>query len=178
MKIVKLSKKPVSGLMIAALATSVMVLGGCASAKKGEMAAPAEPAMQIVKKETVLDATELFAFDSAKLSDSGMVTLDKLIQDTGGAIIGNVTVTGHTDRIGSDEYNMKLSQKRANAVADYMTGKGVPAGSITATGKGESEPVVQCDDPNWKALVECLAPNRRVVVVYPIMIEEEVMIEN
>lgn len=177
---IKLSKKPVSGLMIAALATSVMVLGGCASAKKGEMAAPApaEPAMQIVKKETILDATELFAFDSAKLSESGMATLDKLIQDTGGATIGNITVTGHTDRIGSDEYNMKLSQRRANTVADYMIGKGVPAGSITATGKGESEPMVQCDDPNWKALVECLAPNRRVVVVYPIMVEEEVMIEN
>ena len=134
--------------------------------------------MQIVKKEKVLDATELFTFDSADLSTGGMSTLDELVKATGGGTVAAITVTGHADRLGNDDYNMTLSQRRANTVADYMIGKGVAAGAITAVGKGESEPVAQCDDTNWKALVECLAPNRRVVVVYPVMIEEEVMIEN
>lgn len=179
---IKLSKNLNSVFKLAALAAVIIAAGGCASAKKekAEMAAPApaEPAMQIVKKEKVLDATELFDFDSATLSAGGMAELDELVKATGGGTVATVTVTGHTDRIGSDDYNMKLSQRRANAVADYMISKGVPAGSITAIGKGESEPVVQCDDPNWEALVACLGPNRRVVVEYPVMIEEEVMIEN
>lgn len=180
---INLSKNKGLPLRIAVLASVVIVAGGCASAKneeKAEMAAPApaEPAMQIVKKEKVLDATELFAFDSADLSAGGMATLDELVQATGGGTVATITVTGHADRIGSDEYNMQLSQRRAKTVADYMIGKGIPAGSITAIGKGESEPVVQCNDANWKALVECLAPNRRVVVQYPVMVEEEVMIEN
>jgi len=177
---IKLPKNLSSVFKLAALAAAIIVAGGCASAKeeKAEMAAPAEPAMQIVTREKVLDATELFDFDSAKLSAGGMAELDELVQATGGGTVATITVTGHADRIGNDDYNMKLSQRRANAVADYMISKGVPAGSITAIGKGESEPVVQCDDPNWKALVACLAPNRRVLVAYPVMIEEEVMIEN
>ena len=93
--------------------------------------------------------------------------------------MGNITVTGHADRIGSDEYNMGLSQRRASAVADYMVSKGVAAGSISSMGKGESEPVVECtNEPSWKALIECLRPNRRVVVQYPIQMEEEVMMDN
>ena len=179
---IKLSNNLRSVFKLAALTAAIIVAGGCASAKKekAEMAAPApaEPAMQIVIREKVLDATELFEFDSAMLSAGGMAELDELFQATGGGTVATITVTGHTDRLGSDDYNMKLSQLRASAVADYMVGKGVPAGSITAIGKGESEPVVQCDDADWKALVACLAPNRRVVVEYPVMIEEEVMIEN
>jgi OOP family OmpA-OmpF porin len=178
---IQLSKNQSSTFKIAALAAAVVVAGGCASAKKEKAVmatpAPAAPAVQIVKKEKVLDATELFTFDSADLSAGGRATLDELIRATGGQTVATITVTGHTDRIGSDDYNMGLSQRRAKAVADYMIGKGVPAGSITAVGRGESEPVVQCDDTNWKALVECLAPNRRVVVEYPVVIEEEVTIE-
>jgi outer membrane protein OmpA-like peptidoglycan-associated protein len=115
------------------------------------------------------------------LSAGGKATLDELLSKAGAAKtkVRNVSVIGHTDRIGGDDYNMKLSEQRANSVADYMVGKGAPAGSITRIGKGESEPVVQCENAaNWKALVECLAPNRRVVVEYGIVIEEEVMIEN
>lgn len=166
---------------VIAIALAVVIVGGCATAKqeKAVMAAPApaEPATQIVIKEKVLDASQLFAFDSAVLTADGMAELDGLISQAGNAA-GTISVTGHADRIGDEDYNMRLSEQRANAVADYMIGKGIAAGSISAMGKGESEPVVQCDDTNWKALVECLAPNRRVVVEYPIKIEEEVIIQN
>jgi OOP family OmpA-OmpF porin len=167
-------------LMLASLAAAMLIMGGCATAKKGEMAAPAEPAesrMEIVRTEKVFDATELFEFDSAVLSAGGMTKLDNLVSTAGDAA-GTINVIGHADRIGTEEYNMGLSQRRAQAVADYLIGKGVPASSISAMGRGESDPVVQCTDTNWKALVQCLAPNRRVVVTYPVVVEEEVIIEN
>ncbi|MFH1493210.1 MAG: OmpA family protein, partial [Pseudomonadota bacterium] len=81
-----------------------------------------------------------------------------------------VLVTGHADRIGSDAYNQKLSQRRADAVKEYLVAQGVETNRIETAAKGESEPVVSCDDVKGKVsgknkkLVECLQPNRRVMV--------------
>ena len=76
-----------------------------------------------------------------------------------------VVVTGHTDRLGSDEYNLKLSKRRADAVRDYMVSKGVDGAKIQTVGMGEKQPVVQCDQKEMKALIACLQPNRRVEVL-------------
>lgn len=79
-------------------------------------------------------------------------------------------MTGHTDRIGSDAYNQKLSQRLAAAVKDYLVSQGVEANRIETAAKGESEPVVSCDNVKGKVsgknkkLVECLQPNRRKMV--------------
>ena len=73
-------------------------------------------------------------------------------------------VTGHTDRIGSAEYNQKLSERRANQVKDYLVSQGVDASRLQAVGKGESEPVADCKGVKGKNLVSCLAPDRRVVI--------------
>jgi len=73
-------------------------------------------------------------------------------------------VTGHTDRLGSDGYNQKLSERRADAVRNYLVSKGVPKDRIETIGMGEKQPVVQCDQKSMKALIECLQPNRRVDV--------------
>jgi OOP family OmpA-OmpF porin len=75
-----------------------------------------------------------------------------------------VLVTGHTDRIGSDAYNQKLSERRADAVRDYLVSKGVDKAKIEAIGLGEKQPLVQCDQKNLKDLIACLQPNRRVEV--------------
>ena len=76
-----------------------------------------------------------------------------------------VMVTGHTDRLGSDAYNQKLSERRANQVKAYFVSQGVDAGRLQAVGKGESEPVVACEGVKGsKKLIECLQPNRRVVI--------------
>ena len=76
-----------------------------------------------------------------------------------------VLVTGHTDRIGTDAYNQKLSERRADAVKKYLASHGVSDVRIKTVGKGESEPIVDCKDvKGFKKVVECLAPNRRVVV--------------
>jgi OOP family OmpA-OmpF porin len=78
--------------------------------------------------------------------------------------IGAITVTGHTDRLGSDQYNQRLSQRRADAVKKYLVSKGVATNRVNAVGKGEKEPVVQCNEKARPALIKCLEPNRRVVV--------------
>ena len=80
-----------------------------------------------------------------------------------------VLVTGHTDRIGSQAYNQKLSERRANAVRDYLVSKGVARDKIETLGMGKTQPVpgVVCNQAypkERKALIECLAPNRRVEV--------------
>jgi len=160
-----------------ALAAAVALVAGCTTAKTIPEQAQAEPATRIVQKEVVLDATTLFAFDSAELTGEGRAALDELVRKAGGAAAGRITVTGHTDRIGPERYNMGLSERRAQAVAAYMAQQGVPEASLTAEGRGESEPVVQCEDQSWNALVECLQPNRRVVVEYPVTVEEEMTVD-
>lgn len=75
-----------------------------------------------------------------------------------------VIVTGHTDRLGSQQYNKNLSEKRAAAVAAYLKNKGTSA-DIEILGAGESQPVKACSDKlGRKKLIACLAPNRRVVI--------------
>ena len=77
-----------------------------------------------------------------------------------------VLVTGHTDRIGSQQYNQRLSERRADAVRDYLVSRGVPRDRIETLGMGKTQPVpgVVCNQKALKALIACLAPNRRVEV--------------
>lgn len=82
------------------------------------------------------------------------------------AVLGGVTVTGYTDRIGDDAYNLKLSTARAQTIKDYLALRGVDAAKITVEGKGSSAPLVQCPDTDKKKLIDCLATNRRVDIEY------------
>ena len=75
-----------------------------------------------------------------------------------------IIVNGHADRLGSPQYNQQLSEKRAEAVRAYLVSKGVDASGIETLGFGKTLPVKSCPDQERKALIECLAPNRRVVV--------------
>lgn len=127
--------------------------------------APA-PVCEKTKRVITVDAEKLFAFDKAVFTGNGKEALDSAAEE----IISHpditlVLVTGHTDRIGSYTYNQKLSEARANTVGAYLASKGVDASIITTTGRGESVPVVECEGiKNRKALIECLAPNRRVEI--------------
>jgi OOP family OmpA-OmpF porin len=98
--------------------------------------------------ETVtVSAEKLFGFDKVKLREDGKTELiDAAAKLKANPDIQLVMVTGHTDRLGTDAYNQKLSERRANQVRDYLISQGVEANRLQAVGKGESEPVVACDD--------------------------------
>lgn len=113
-----------------------------------------------------ISADALFAFDSADLSAAGRQRLDALLQQLrDGAAQASLTIIGYTDRIGADAYNLELSRRRANSVRDYLVGQGIPAAALHAEGRGNSAPLVGCEQVSGAALVDCLAPNRRVEIV-------------
>ena len=125
--------------------------------------APAPPPRKIT-----FAADSLFAFDKSILKPEGKAKLDKFAADLKGADFEVITVTGHTDRIGSHEYNMKLSARRASAVKTYLVeSAGLPAGKITAAGKDGADPVTkagQCAGAKSAKVIACLQPDRRVDV--------------
>ena len=112
-----------------------------------------------------LSAKELFDFDKATLR-LPQPKLDEIADALNrNPQIDRVQITGYTDRIGSNEYNLKLSRRRADAVKAYLVKKGVAASRLVAIGKGEANPVVECRDTKKQAeLIKCLEPNRRVEV--------------
>ncbi|MBZ4201497.1 MAG: OmpA family protein, partial [Methylotenera sp.] len=124
------------------------------------------PACKSSFETVTISAEKLFAFDQDKLQDSSKPTLDEVAAKIkANPDVELVLVTGHTDRLGSEAYNQKLSERRANQVKAYLTTQGVSAKRLQASGKGESEPVVACKgDKLSKKLIECLQPNRRVVI--------------
>ncbi|MBB3118578.1 OmpA family protein [Pseudoduganella violacea] len=115
-------------------------------------------------EKVTMSATELFGFDSDKLAGAQPKLDDvaKLLNDN--PSIGDITITGYTDRLGADKYNQKLSERRANAVKAYLESKGVAGSRLNAQGKGKANPVVSCTDKKRADLIKCLEPNRRVEV--------------
>ena len=135
-------------------------------------AEPAPPAPQpapIVIEKVSLSTDVLFGFNKAELTPAGQQRLDDLAKSAQGANVEKVVLTGHADRIGSEGYNKELSEKRAQAVADYLAQRGVDSSRLQVEGKGEAEPITgnQCakmgpeSNKNQK-LISCLQPDRRV----------------
>ena len=131
---------------------------------------PSPPPAPQVQKIT-LATKALFDFDKAVLKPEGKAAIDRevIAKLNDVSKLELVLVTGHTDRIGSQAYNQKLSERRANAVRDYLVSKGVARDKIETLGMGKTQPVpgVVCNQAypkERKALIECLAPNRRVEV--------------
>jgi outer membrane protein OmpA-like peptidoglycan-associated protein len=118
-----------------------------------------------------LSADVLFDFDQASLKPEGLEQLDELIEDArasqqDGQKIASVTVSGYTDQLGSDAANLKLSEARAAAVRDYLKANGFPDVPIAVRGMGPADPVVAAGDCSGsrEEQIDCLAPNRRVVI--------------
>jgi OmpA-OmpF porin, OOP family len=106
--------------------------------------------------------------DNKKELDEFLAGLRKATKTRAAVQFGAVIVTGHTDRIGSLKYNMKLSERRAVVVKDYLVAQGIDQKLIFWEGKGPKMPIPVtkfCDNKmKRKQLIECLAPNRRVTV--------------
>ncbi|HEY8119181.1 MAG TPA: OmpA family protein [Methylophilaceae bacterium] len=127
--------------------------------------APVGPAAPAFEKIT-LASEVLFGFDKDVLKDEGKERLNNDVVEKMKAHpeVELVLITGHTDRIGDAGYNQKLSERRANAVKKYLVSQGIEENRLHAVGKGETEPVVDCKGIHGKKAIECLQPNRRVVV--------------
>jgi OOP family OmpA-OmpF porin len=127
-----------------------------------EAAPPCKPATETI----TIQAETLFGFDKHDLKAEGKAILDEQVvaKMKVHPDFEFVLITGHTDLIGTDAYNQKLSERRANQVKNYLVSQGVDASRLKAVGKGEAEPVVDCKGVRGKKLIECLAPNRRVVL--------------
>jgi OOP family OmpA-OmpF porin len=136
-------------------------------------------AVEIVLNPVRLEADALFAFDSDELTPDGARILDDLVVNLTAADLQDqkIQITGYADRIGAEQYNLELSQRRAVAVRDYLVAKGLAPGYIEAQGLGTANPLVQCEGERGAALVDCLAPNRRTEVEFSAMEAVEVQQE-
>ena len=129
--------------------------------------APAPAPAPTVQKIT-LDSKVLFDFDKAVLKPEGKAAIDSQVVGKLAQIqkLEVVLVSGHTDPLGTDAYNQKLSERRAETVRDYLVSKGVPKDKIEALGLGEKQllPGVVCEQKNLKEKIACLQPHRRVEI--------------
>lgn len=126
---------------------------------------PPKPAPVIpVTEKITLQADALFDFDKAVIRPDAKSSLDNLVGQLKAVNLEVIIVVGHTDRMGSDAYNMSLSSRRAEAVKAYLINRGIAANRVTTEGRGESQPVKQCTETKRGPLIACLQPNRRVQV--------------
>ena len=132
-----------------------------------EPPAPAAPvaAPKPTGEKITVAADALFDFNKAVLRPEGKAKLDELVSKAKAIKLEVILAVGHTDRIGGDAYNQKLSEKRAAAVKEYLVAKGIEANRVYTEGKGEKQPVTgdKCKgNAKTKALIDCLQPDRRV----------------
>jgi len=115
-----------------------------------------------------IGAAELFGFNQATLTPQGRAKLNTEVVERSNreyAEIRVMNINGHSDRLGSPQYNQQLSERRAEAVRAYLVSRGMDSSKIETFGYGKTLPVKACpDQKNRKALIECLAPNRRVEI--------------
>lgn len=118
--------------------------------------APPPRVMETVVEKITLDTDAYFDFDKSVLKKGGEDSLKLLANRLSGMSIKVIVATGHTDAIGSEAYNLKLSERRAAAVKTYLLSQSLPADRIYTQGKGESEPIASNNNSKGRS------ENRRV----------------
>ena len=116
--------------------------------------APAAP----VSEKVTFAADAFFDFDKSVLKPEAKAKLDDLVAKTSAVALEVIIAVGHTDAVGTDAYNQKLSVKRSEAVKAYLVGKGVEKNRVYTEGKGEKQPVAD------NKTTEGRAKNRRVEI--------------
>jgi OOP family OmpA-OmpF porin len=123
----------------------------------GAIAAKPKAAPQAAAKVT-LNADALFDFDKSVLKPAAKASLDSLAGKVKSLTLEVIVAVGHTDSVGTDAYNQKLSIRRAESVKKYLVSQGIEAKRIYVEGKGESQPVAD------NKTTEGRAKNRRVQI--------------
>ncbi|MDO5666401.1 MAG: OmpA family protein [Alcaligenaceae bacterium] len=118
--------------------------------------APASPDM--VANKVAFNADTFFDFDKSTIKPEGRNILDQVAQQAQQLSLESIIAVGHTDSVGSDAYNQGLSERRAAAVKNYLISRGIPADSIIASGRGETQPIAD------NSTREGRARNRRVEI--------------
>jgi outer membrane protein OmpA-like peptidoglycan-associated protein len=126
--------------------------------------------VSIVAERFTLGADALFAFDKSAMKDvlpGGRDALDKFAAQLMSVYrkVISITVTGHTDRLGTDSYNQALSLARATTIRDHLVMRGLPVQVMSVVGAGKSHPVTRdCPDGRNAEVIRCLQPDRRVSI--------------
>jgi OOP family OmpA-OmpF porin len=127
--------------------------------------APPAPTVKPAAEKVTLAADALFDFDKATLRPEGTAKLDELAENIKGFKLEVVIAVGHADRFGTEAYNQKLSERRAESVKTYLVGKGIDPNRVYAEGKGKTQPKTkpdECKGKKSKKVIACLQPDRRV----------------
>lgn len=120
--------------------------------------APAPKPAAPTSEKVTYAADTFFDFDKYALKPEGKAKLDDLIGKMAGMNLEVIIAVGHTDWIGTEQYNQKLSERRANAVKEYLVSKGVEKNRVYTEGKGELQPIAS------NKTAEGRAKNRRVEI--------------
>jgi OOP family OmpA-OmpF porin len=120
---------------------------------------PAAPTPAPTRRELLTLRGNAFEFDKSSLTAGARDTLQAVVTTLKNFPDAKIEIQGHTDAIGSETYNQALSERRANAVRDYLVSQGIGAGRITTIGYGETQPTATNDTAEGRAL------NRRVVII-------------
>ena len=121
---------------------------------------PPPPPPVVMYEKTTMSTSALFDFDSDVLKEEGKASLQALgddIKAKSGKVV-DIDIIGHTDSTGPEDYNQGLSERRAQAVADYIISEGIDASIIDVSGEGENNPIASNDTREGRA------ENRRVDV--------------
>jgi OOP family OmpA-OmpF porin len=113
---------------------------------------------QDASEKISFDTETLFDFDKTTLKNEGKQRLDLLAARLMDGVVQVVVALGHTDSMGTQAYNQQLSEKRARAVADYLSNKGIPNEKIFTEGRGGSQPIASNSSEAGRAM------NRRVAI--------------
>jgi OOP family OmpA-OmpF porin len=127
------------GAIVAAKAAPAAVAPAAAPAPKA--AAPAAAPAPAAATKVTYAADAFFDFDKSVLKAEGKAKLDDLVGKVKGINLEVIIAVGHTDSVGSDAYNQKLSVKRSDAVKAYLVSKGIEKNRVYTEGKGEKQPV-------------------------------------
>ena len=109
------------------------------------------PLQRIKPGEKVVLRNIFFDFDKSELKEESFIELDRLVQFMQENPKLKIRINGHTDNIGSSEYNMKLSDQRAVSVMQYLRSKGIPYERIISRGFGSTKPVESNETPEGRA---------------------------